>query len=237
MDAEFKRKFEEDQAVWAEWHANNYFGNEAFAEGLKLRRIEENKTHYLLKKMCLHKDCPEMFFDFLDTDTKNWNILEIGCGFGLLGTAFVDHVEKYLGVDIDQNLINRGNVATKEAGINNTQLFCVGQWGIHHLKDDHFDFIFNENAFIHIPRFLTRQYLEQTAKKLKSNGLYHFSFNTIHGVAEGIHRNTTESYTFDELHELFEDTGLFIHKIIENPEHFAENQFGIHVCGGRADNV
>lgn len=229
MDAQ--QKFESEKAIWSRWHDEDYLGVD-FVAGLKIQLKLARTRYSAFRKMYLLSDCREQFFDFNKVDTKDWNILEIGCGCGFLGMFFVDHVKKYFGVDIDEKMINKGNQALHTIGIKNAELFCVDSRGIDIFDDGHFDFIFCENAFIHIPSILTKQYLRQTAQKLKTEGWFLFEFNTkLEG--EGVHRNTTESYTPEELEELFKDTGLQIKKTIKELKYFAPNQRGLHVFGDK----
>ena len=229
---EYSKLFKEEQELWKSWHAKDYLGNN-FEEGLRGLLYHSGYAKSLFVKMKISSDCTLRFFDINSIpNLKDWEILEIGCGFGLLGVPFIGKVKSYKGVDIALNLIEKANQAWKNIGIDNVSLFAVDERGLDIFPDNSFDFIFAENVFIHTPPTITRKYLEQISKKLKNNGRFLFEFNMKYD-GSGVHRNTTESYTPQELDELFKNSGLKIVQTIEEVEYFLPNQKGRHIFGGR----
>jgi SAM-dependent methyltransferase len=229
------QEFQEELKVWSKWHREDYLGPaDKFAEGLKTRLALERAKSPTLAKMRLLPSIEKHFFDFLATNTKKWSVLEIGCGYGLLGMAFVDLVKKYHGVDINEEVISNGNLALQETGLwGVAELFCVDETGLEIFEDKSFNFIFAENSFIHIPPSVTRFYLEQCVEKLKRYGKFLFQFN-LKLDGEGVHRNTTQIYTPTELDRLFSDLGLTILEVIRDEEEFAPGMIGCHVYGRKS---
>jgi SAM-dependent methyltransferase len=230
-----EQEFQRELVVWSKFHQEDYLGpKDKFAEGLKTQLALEQAKSPTLAKMRLLPSIEKHFFDFLATNTGKWSILEIGCGYGLFGMAFVDLVRKYRGVDIDEGVIAAGNLALQEIGLwGKAELLRVDETGLEIFEDKSFNFIFAENSFNHIPPSVTRFYLEQCVNKLKRYGKFLFQFN-LKLDGEGIHRNTTQMYTPEELDQLFAGLKLDTIEIIKDDNEFAPNQIGCHIYGRKA---
>ena len=176
----------------------------------------------------------KLWFD-VEKEGKGWNMLEIGCGYGLYAAHFCQFIKNYIGVDVSNHIVKKGNEALQKAQINNAELFAIQDSDLSILGDKRFDLIFSGAVFIHIDPYLTRSYLEQTHDRLKPDGkfLYHFYMTTV----KSIHDPGCQFYDEAEFNDVFEDTNL---KIIDKADHypakghcFYPNQYFRYVYGER----
>jgi len=176
------------------------------------------------------------FFD-IAKEGQNWSMLEIGCGYGAWAAHFCQFVKEYVGVDISLHNVEKGNVALKEAGINNATLKHVCNCNLDFLQNEYFDLIFTIAVFIHTPLEITRRYLELTYSKLKKGGRFLHHFNMCShkeeqdwSICGGIDGRETHVYTEEELKDLFRGIKL---KILDqfNNKSFAEGKWMRYVYG------
>lgn len=228
-----KQLFAQEKEKWRGIRGTtpSYVGNN-FVEQLKKRIADKKHTAFILDKMGISfsSSCLIPFFDI--NTKKDWNVLEIGCGYGLLGMSLVGKVRKYYGVDIEENAVSGGNQAFKEMGIDNAELFVVNEDGLDIFEDNFFDYIFAENSFIHIPPPLTKQYLKQISHKLKDNGQFNVLLNMKYS-GDGVHSHSTHSYTIKEYKLLFENTGLEVLRTLDEKVPFDVYQCGLHIFGSK----
>jgi len=223
--------FEKEQKEWCKAHSEGYFGNDYLGTFQK-HLVDKNHHDFLFDKMGLQSSEDRNFSGFFDFKSvcETWNILEIGCGYGLLSIPFLGITKQYSGIDIVEKTVEFGNSIYKELNIPNAKLFVATEVMLDIFDDASFDFIFAENVFIHTPPEITKKYLCQISKKLKSKGKFLVLINMKY-KGEGIHGNATESYTILEYEELFKNTGLKILETLDERDYFAENQRGLHIYG------
>jgi SAM-dependent methyltransferase len=239
MDSHLKEIFEKEQKLWVDWHEKDYLGkSKDFVEGLRVCLEDKEFAEKYYQKMCVRKtDNPEEYLfdvDIKAEEMKRWCILEIGCGCGFLGTPFVNRVASYQGVDISPSMIKSANKAWGELGYTSkVKLYAVKEDLLEGLfQDNTFDFIFASNVFIHTPIEITKAYLKQMICKLKPGGFFMFELNMI-DAEEGIHKNTTESYTSQEFGALISGLGQSFVNLgcVPEDEGFAGNQLGVRFFG------
>jgi SAM-dependent methyltransferase len=209
---------------------DGYFGcGENYTEDLIERYTNKEMTDETLAALG-----NKQLFD-IEKEGKNWDVLEIGCGYGLYAAHFCQFIKKYIGLDVSDYIITKGNEALQEAHIDNAELFTIQSCDLSLLGDNIFDLIFTGAVFIHIDPELTRSYIEQTYNRLKPGGkfLYHFYMTK----AQSIHETTHQYYSETEFNDLFNNTDL---KIIDIANHYPEkdhvfypDQYFRYVYGGR----
>lgn len=209
---------------------DKYFDcGENYTKDLIERYTNKEKTALTLEAIGNKK-----FFD-IEKEGKDWDLLEIGCGYGLYAAHFCQFIKNYIGVDVSNHNIEKGNEALREAQINNAKLFTIKDSDLLLLGEQQFDLIFTGAVFIHIDPYLTRSYLEQTYDLLKPDGkfLYHFYMTN----AESVHDPECQHYDEEEFKDIFNNINL---EIIDMTNHypsvghpFYPDQFFRYVYGGR----
>jgi len=211
-----------------------YFGcGNKYTEDLCKRRDDEAILDASLSAIGaisgIHQDNHrEGFFDIKE-EGKDWKVLEIGCGYGLYAAHFTKFVKEYIGVDVSETIVNIGNVALKEAEINNAELFVVQNCDLSFIPDNSIDLIFTAAVFIHTPLDITKEYLRQTYKKLKPGGKFLHHFN-ICSLEEGLHKIVWHVFTEEELNNIFEGTLLERTAQFDN-KCYAKNQWMRYIYG------
>ena len=83
---------------------------------------------------------------------KNLNVLDIGCGCGGAAIHFVKNLEAshVLGVDVEQEVINRANTLKLKSNHKHQLTFQVIEEGPLLFDNESFDMIFSKDAFLHI---------------------------------------------------------------------------------------
>lgn len=170
----------------------------------------------------------EGFFD-IKQEGKNWEMLEIGCGYGLYAAHFSNYVKKYVGVDVSETIVNIGNKALNEAEINNAILYIVRDCDLSFIPNNSIDFIFTAAVFIHTPLDVTKTYIKETYKKLKPGGKFLHHFNMC-AEENGFHGTMSHVFSENELKELFEDIPLQQKAHFDNVC-YAKNQWMRYIYG------
>lgn len=186
----------------------------------------------------------EAFFD-LDIDGKDWRVLEIGAGYGGYAPIFASRTKEYVGTDVSQYVVVKGNRALGQIPIENASLVWTPDSDLLKVfRKDKFDFIFASGVFIHLPKEITQRYIEQTTKLLLPGGRFLFHFNVLdHPEAEdhfetayGTKNSHRMRYNRKSYEKLFEKSGLEIWK--ETEIDVGQKDFHAHFAyGGLAPSV
>jgi len=120
-------------------------------------------------------------------------VLEIGCGTGRLLNPH------WFGIDISQKMLN---IAKNKKPICNYSL-CDGR--TIPFEDDYFDNVYCVLVFQHIPFDGFVQYVQETARVLKTGG--QFIFQIIEGKVEG---DFSQHYNLKEVEKTLKDAGLTV---------------------------
>jgi SAM-dependent methyltransferase len=147
-------------------------------------------------------------FRDLKKDGKNWDVLEIGCGYGGFGAMIAPFVKRYFGVDISSHTINKGKEAIKECGIDNMYLTAVPDSDLLIFPDELFDMIYTTALFIHTERDVTEHYLRETRRLLKDDGFFIHHMNVTDG--EPINAHVTKCYHTVDCDSMFSEAGLIV---------------------------
>jgi SAM-dependent methyltransferase len=206
-----------------------------YAEDLIRRRMDKSITDLTLGAIGAKSGRQEApfipcFFD-VEKEGKDWSMLEIGCGYGLFASHFCFFVKEYIGIDVSKYIVEKGNLALREANIPNAKLLQVDNCNLDNLQDNYFDLIFTAAVFIHTPLEVTRRYLELTYSKLKKGGRFLHHFNMC-STESGIHNcgSHTHMYTEKELDGIFSGTGLKIQGVLNNSQ-FSPGKWMRYVYG------
>ena len=210
-----KTKLKDMTSFWNEQHKDNqYFDcKNDYRSDLIKRYNDENSS---LISMGLDDgawgsdDNSDKAFFNLKKNGKSLNVLEIGCGYGGFGASVARYVKTYDGIDISKEIIKNGNVAIKEADIKNMNLYHAKNCDISFLDDSSYDIIFSSAVFIHTETDVTKHYLRETKRLLKSDGFFIHHLNVTNG--SGIDDFYNKIYNINDCNELFLNNGLNIIK-------------------------
>ena len=140
------------------------------------RRARENARFYICTTAAEsaeafaasgEKDLEEQILDGL-TVSRDWAVLEIGCGIGRLLKPFSRRVRRAVGVDLSEEMIRRGREYCADRP--NVELRRT-EGGLEGLADGEFDFVFSHIVFQHLPRkTYVDRYLRDAARVLAPGG-------------------------------------------------------------------
>ncbi len=86
-------------------------------------------------------------------DVAGRHVLDVGCGLGVIDVLLVrEHgAQSVIGIDVEQNFIDRAMSRVTEAGLSDRISFQQVQPGPFPFPDQTFDIVFSKDAMIHIP--------------------------------------------------------------------------------------
>jgi SAM-dependent methyltransferase len=114
------------------------------------------------------RDLEEQVIDGLEP-TKEWRVLEIGCGLGRLLKPLSRRVAEAVGVDVSEEMVRRGREYCAERP--NVSLHRT-DGSLEFLADGQFDFVFSHIVFQHLPRrSYVERYLREAWRVLKPGGI------------------------------------------------------------------
>lgn len=131
--------------------------------------------------------------------TKEDIILEIGCGQGFLMEGMSEYVKEVHGVDISRVAIRHARKFLKDK--KNCRLHVADN--IEFFPDEHFDFIWEQTVFQHMLKKHVREYIDQSARKIKTGGYVMFQFVHDGGPPEKEHETLQNISNWEP--EEFED--------------------------------
>jgi len=108
--------------------------------------------------------------------SRNWIILEIGCGVGRLLSRLILRVQpaKAIGVDIAENMIQ---YARKALGhLENVELMVNSGADLSMVPDASVDFVYSNDVFIHVHDInVVRSYFREVSRILKPRAFFRFN--------------------------------------------------------------
>jgi ubiquinone/menaquinone biosynthesis C-methylase UbiE len=124
--------------------------------------------------------------EFMGQITPGGQILDAGCGTGIIAKILVDHGYQLTGIDISQSMIDLAQKRVPEA------TFDVGDMAALDFDEDSFDGILSTYAVFHIPRTDHLPLFAGFRRTLKKGGTLLFS--------SGVHPEGSDGvWTWDEL--------------------------------------
>ena len=112
-------------------------------------------------------------------------------------------------------MVNAGNNAISELGIENMSLTHVPDCDLSYIKDNSYDVVMSTAVFIHIDVEVTRHYFSETRRVLKDDGFFLHHLN-VKEDGESEHGQKTwpehyhHIYHVDELEEIINSSGMEI---------------------------
>ena len=129
-----------------------------------------------------------------------WRALEIGCGLGRLMRPMSRHFLEIHGVDVSDEMI--GLAQEKLRDVPNARLHICDGASLAAIPDASIDFAYSYAVFQHIPaREIVLEYLRETARVLRPDGLARFQFNGLSSSGEGLNTWAGARFTSHELLE------------------------------------
>jgi len=115
-------------------------------------------------------------FKELAFESTGKRMLEIGCGIGRLFPGFADMFAEVWGVDVSEEMINRGAKLNLSP---NVRFIQNNGYDLADIPDNHFDFVFSYITFQHVPeKWMIFNYLRESYRALKSGGAFQLHFRT-----------------------------------------------------------
>lgn len=109
------------------------------------------------------------------------HLLEIGCGNLRAGWRFIDYLAPghYYGVDISPDILLAAQHVLASRGLQSKlpHLSLVGDMGLAHLPDGHFDMAHAHSVFSHSPLHVIDECLTHIPRVLKPGGFLDFTYN------------------------------------------------------------
>lgn len=142
-------------------------------------------------------------------------VLEIGSGGGWYIAQCIKRGSSLaIGLEISDNIINNAEEAFKHHKIDNYKFYEIPNVNSEYLSvvEEKVDIIFEITVFQHIAKSITKDYLKNANKILKSDGYLVCQFyiddeNPINDFTNMVVRHSTK-----ELYELFEECNLYVEK-------------------------
>lgn len=189
-----KELLENHRQVWDEAHAAGYGGYSKF---------DETRMKWVLSLL------PKGFL------TRESVVLDIGCGAGNWMKRVSPFVGEVHGVDISPEAINIAKNRLGEYG--NIRLYVNDGCTLNLFEENTFNLVYSFWTFQHIPRETTLNYLRESHRVLKENGLLLFQVECYLDPDKNIGdisylKGKTEQigYTATELSNITRDSGLKI---------------------------
>jgi predicted TPR repeat methyltransferase len=152
----------------------------------------------------LHYRAPEMIRDALlnATSTRDWDVLDLGCGTGLSGQAIRPLARKLVGVDLAQRMID----LARKRGIYD-ELINGELMETLHARAGTFDVIVAADVLIYVGDL--SRLMPCVADALRANGLFAFTIEKL-GAGEGffLHGEQRFAHSIQYVREMAARTGL-----------------------------
>ncbi|MBD3841179.1 MAG: class I SAM-dependent methyltransferase [Campylobacterales bacterium] len=168
----------------------------------------------------------------LPLDIKHFDILDYGCGSGLVSFGFAHKVHSVLGLDNSLGMVEVYNDKASKIGLDNI-IAKVHDINKDHLIENMFDLVVTNMTMHHIKD--TKMFIEKLANSLKSSGKLFIADlvsedGKFHSDNEGVEHF---GFSMDEIKSLFVNAGLHCVNIevfhtIEKPH----NCYDIFIASG-----
>ncbi len=120
------------------------------------------------------KEVETLLTDLDFEDTKNMNVIDLGCGTGAFEIYASKYFKKIYGIDASKPMLEQAKAKSEKEGISNVEYIHSGFLHYEH-KDSLVDLVVTKAAFHHLPDFWKQAALLNMNKMLKTGGtLYIF---------------------------------------------------------------
>jgi len=210
--------------IWNKLHKKDYHPD---VEGIK-KRINDSKgkpENSIFEWWKRHLGYP--------VSVSGLSVLEIGHGGGwFLADALDRGASKVVGLEISDEINNRGNQALNDLGYQNFQFLRGNGRNLSVLNGNSFDLIFSNTVFQHMPTRHTKNYLKNLRHLSSTQGtilvqILHSRSNSLKILSPS--DLFSVSYSEREFLKILKDCGLTVSKYVEIDYGSAINFWGLYV--------
>jgi len=165
----------------------------------------DNFDEHLTSKLCYRT--PELLsgilFDLLGNDGSPGDVLDAGCGTGLMGMLLKDRAKSLTGVDVSEKMLEKARERNVYTKIYARDLNA-------HLQSnpENYDLIVAADVFVYIG--CLEKVFENTFAALRSNGLFAFSVELLDGKSYRLQRSVRYAHSEHYIREKFAASGFEI---------------------------
>ena len=172
--------------------------------------------------------------EFLPQDMTNYDVLDYGCGTGLVSFGFANNVKSILGLDSSNAMINIYNEKSKKINMNNinAELHDIN---IQNLDTNSFDLVVTNMTMHHIKN--TNSFIEKLSNSLKNDSYLCIADlkkedGTFHSNNDGVEHF---GFSFDIVKSYFSNNNLDIISsgTLENINKGSNNYEVFYIIGKR----
>jgi 2-polyprenyl-3-methyl-5-hydroxy-6-metoxy-1,4-benzoquinol methylase len=171
----------------------------------------------------------DIFHKYIDIDLESCNVLDIGCGNGLLSFAFAPLVQSVLGIDPSEPMINAANEANELYKINNVKFINEKIINI----NKKYDIIIISNVLHLISGVGLELMLEKAFKLLKENGVLYIKHPTNKSTfADKSLKKECPEFDKEKYKKWMKNIGLTKNKIfkyIDEYRYIMKNENNLHI--------
>jgi len=132
--------------------------------------------------------------------TARWNVLDLGCGTGLVGAAIAAHAERLVGVDLSSNMLGKA----RERKIY-SRLLCMDLLSaLHEQPSSCYDVVTAGDVFVYVGNL--DSIVPAVRRALRCGGLFAFSVEALEDEAAGIDAAGATRY-------LLRESGRYAHAV------------------------
>ncbi|MES2071710.1 MAG: tetratricopeptide repeat protein [Pseudomonadota bacterium] len=140
----------------------------------------EHFDQHLLQE--LHYDTPQRLVDLLvqcaSPAAKQWQVLDIGCGTGLVGAAIASHASGLVGVDLSPKMLGKARQRDLYQRLEQSELLAM----MEREAGATYDVVTSADVFIYIGKL--DAVFEQARRLLKQGGYFAFSAEALEALPE-----------------------------------------------------
>lgn len=120
---------------------------------------------------------------------KHMTVLDLACGIGRTCKWVSPQVKEYYGVDFIPEMIRK---AEKYNVFTNAHFFTNNGNTLDMFSDNHFDVVYCELAFQHMPKSIQKSYVNEVHRVLKKDGLFYVQIPTLDYFKDKSYARTKE---------------------------------------------
>ena len=110
-------------------------------------------------------------------NTREWHMLEIGCGLGRMTHCFSEHFAKVYAVDVSSEMLDQAKAHWEH--LHNVEWILGNGENFDSIGDESMDFVFSFQVFQHVPSpQAVLNNVRETARVLKKGGIAFLHFRT-----------------------------------------------------------
>ena len=171
----------------------------------------------------------DIFQKYIDIDLESSNVLDIGCGNGILSFAFAPLVQSVIGIDPSEPMINAANEANELYKINNVRFINDKIINI----QEKFDIIIISNVLHLISGVGLGLMLDKAFKLLKENGVLYIKHPTNKSTfADKSLRSECPEFDKEKYKKWMKNIGITKNKIfkyVDKYRYIIKNDKNLHI--------